>query len=65
MSYDKPLLTMSELETTITYNLEKLEDARVRKEDELCAIFENRMNSALDDYQDVLYSIGKVAVCES
>ena len=44
------LLSFTELERTITYNLERLQDARVRKEDELSGIFESRINRALDEY---------------
>ena len=58
------LLSFTELEQTITYNLERLQDARVRKEDELSGIFESRMNRALDDYGHLIIQAGKVALNE-
>lgn len=53
------LLTPSEIETTITYNYEKLLNARERGEKEL----ESRMNRSLDEYRDCL-QFGSVALSD-
>lgn len=63
---DKPLLSPLELEATITYNYEKLVDARTKPDNhELEDLFEARMNRALDDNAEVMVHIGKVATYES
>jgi hypothetical protein len=63
MSNRESLLTPSEIETTITYNYEKLLNARERGEKELESLFESRMNRSLDEYQDCL-QFGSVALSD-
>jgi hypothetical protein len=60
------LLTPTELEQTITYNYEKLLEARAKPDNtELEELFESRMNRSLEDYGDFLMNVGKVALHES
>ena len=58
------LLTPTELEQTITYNYQRLVEARQKPDNqELEKLFESSMNRSLDEYADCL-QFGSVALSD-